>query len=294
MNELVVRDERQQEIESKRALIKSMYAKDCTDDEFEVFLFTCKRLGLDPRAKQIYAIKLQGKMTFQIGIDGLRLVAERTGKYAPGRETNYVYDKDGKLFSATAYVKKLVNDTWHEVPATAYMAEYSTGQATWKTKPHIMLGKCAESLALRKAFPMELSGVHSTEEMEQAMEEEEGRQKKAAPAKPVEEVTTIEIKTEQPKAKKAMFGKTLAEYEVLAKELWDLMRARCPTLTPFPPYEMAYYLEYCQNFMPNSDIRNQLKKWSELHERFIKGMTDWYESEGKFGYAQRPDDKDVS
>ena len=98
-------------------------------------------------------------------------MAERTGKYAPGRETTYAYDKDGKLVSSTAYVKKLVSGTWHEVPATAYMSEYSTGQATWRTKPHIMLAKCAESLALRKAFPQELSGLYTTEEMGQATPE---------------------------------------------------------------------------------------------------------------------------
>ena len=292
MNDLVVLNDKQQEIESKRALIKSMYAKDCSNDEFEVFLFTCKRLGLDPRAKQIYAIKLQGKMTFQIGIDGLRLVAERTGKYAPGRETSYVYDKDGKLFSATAYVKKFVGNTWHEVPATAYMSEYSTGQATWKTKPHIMLGKCAESLALRKAFPMELSGVHSTEEMEQAMEEEEMKKKKnAIPEK--EATETIEVHTTQTEETPRMFGKSMAEYEGMAAELWALMREKNPQIGLVPPREMAFYLEYCQKFMANTDIRNHIKKWADKYDIFIERMRIWYEREGQYGYAQPMDVKEV-
>lgn len=276
MNELTVQNERLQDLDARRNLIKNMYAKDCSNDEFEVFLFTCKRLGLDPRAKQIYAIKLQGKMTFQIGIDGLRLVAERTGKYAPGRETLYAYDKDGKLFSATAYVKKLVCDTWHEVPATAYMAEYSTGQATWKTKPHIMLGKCAESLALRKAFPMELSGIHSTEEMEQAMQEESSQ--KSVKKMPTTIVVTPDSNPST--SKKTPFTKPLSEYETIAKDLWSLMREKNPSLSIEAPAETARYLEYCQNFMPNADIRCHLKKWSEMHERFISGMAKWYSEQG--------------
>jgi hypothetical protein len=37
----------------------------------------------------------------------------------------------------------------------------------WKAKPHVMLGKCAESQALRRAFPKQLAGLYIKEEMEQ-------------------------------------------------------------------------------------------------------------------------------
>jgi hypothetical protein len=119
--------------------------------------------------KQIYSIPRGGQRTIQISIDGFRVLAERSGKYAPGKEPTFTYDKDNKLLSATAYVKKQSKDgTWHEVSACAYFDEYSVGTPFWKKMPHNQLAKCAESLALRKAFPAELAGLYSNEEMDQA------------------------------------------------------------------------------------------------------------------------------
>lgn len=154
-------------------LIKRSFGKGLTDDEVQVFIYTCARTGLDPMAKQAYAIKRGGAMTIQVGIDGFRLIAERTGCYAPGRETEYSYDANGNLAWARAYVKKLTKDgTWHEVSATAFRSEYDTAQNLWKKMPATMLEKVAESKVLRKCFPSDLSGIYTKEEMEQAEEVE--------------------------------------------------------------------------------------------------------------------------
>jgi phage recombination protein Bet len=164
--------------DDKVQLLKNTVCKGATNDELQLFLHVCSRTGLDPFRNQIYAIKRNTKegarMTIQTGIDGFRLVAERTERYAPGKEPTYEYDAQGKLVSATSYIKKQTPDgTWHEVSAKAHWSEYAqvfNGKPSqfWAKMPHVMLAKCAEAIALRKAFPADFSGIYTTEEMTQA------------------------------------------------------------------------------------------------------------------------------
>lgn len=161
------------------------YMKGATPDELTLFANVCKRTGLSPEMKQIYPVPRwdskigKNVFSFQTSIDGFRLIAERTGRYAPGKQADYIYNDKNEVISATAYVKKCTLDgTWHEVAVTAFYDEYvqkaKDGHPTqfWDRMPHVMLAKCAESLALRKAFPAELSGLYTQEEMAQATVEE--------------------------------------------------------------------------------------------------------------------------
>lgn len=152
-------------------LIKDTVCKGASDDELDLFLYTCKRTGLDPFMKQIYSIQRGKTRTTQTAIDGFRAIAERTGKYAPGDEPKFTYDKEGNLISATAYVKKLTADgTWHVVPATIYWKEFvNTASNFHRVMPHVMAAKTAEAHALRKAFPLEFSGIYASEEMVNGM-----------------------------------------------------------------------------------------------------------------------------
>lgn len=152
--------------------IKDMFAANLTDEQFQVYLMTCSRLNLDPVAKHIYGIARGGKLTIQIGIDGFRFIADRTGAYAPG-ETEYLYDKDKKLIGAKVWVKKIVQGQAFAFSETAFFSEYKPKQNDnmWKQFPHTMIAKCAEAKALRRAFPNEFCGVYSKEEMSQASEE---------------------------------------------------------------------------------------------------------------------------
>lgn len=200
-------------------MIKEMYFKGSTDLELQAFLHVCKRTGLDPFLKQVYPVKRWDSkaskevLTVQTSIDGYRLIAERSGKYSPGRETTYVEHANGNLISATSYIKKQTPDgSWHEVGATAYYDEYvqtdKAGKPTkfWEKMKRTMLSKCAEALALRKAFPADMSGIYTKEEMAQAdIEDISGDVEvvpKATPVKMVNHAPTISV-TEKPQHKPA-------------------------------------------------------------------------------------------
>ncbi|MGA1114540.1 MAG: phage recombination protein Bet [Aquiluna sp.] len=157
-------------------LISSTIAPGCTNDELRLFAYACQRTGLDPFSKQIYAIKRGGKMTIQAGIDGLRAIAERTGQL-DGSET-YWCGEDGQWqdvwlsAKAPAAAKTIVHrkGSQHPFVGVARFADYNAGQGLWSKMPAAMIAKCSEALALRKAFPADMSGVYSTDEMDQAAE----------------------------------------------------------------------------------------------------------------------------
>jgi len=175
-------------------LIKNTVAVGTSDLELALFLEVCRTTGLNPFQRQIYAVVRKGKtkqngqwvesskMVIQTGIDGYRLIAARSGVHMGTTDPEFGPLKDGYPEFARVIVRKLVHGHTVEFPATArwseYVqtkAEYQGGSATgkqivsdmWAKMPHTMLGKCAEALSLRKAFPAELSGVYSDVEMQQ-------------------------------------------------------------------------------------------------------------------------------
>jgi phage recombination protein Bet len=177
--------------EAQVDLIKSVIAVGATDDELKLFLYTAKRTGLDPLTKQIHFVKREvnkklpngawvkeGQMTVQTGIDGYRAIAERTGNLAGISDA--VYDSEDGEYpkKATVTVYKMLSSGQRvEYTSSARWSEYAqtytrNGETVvgpmWKKMPYLMLAKCAEALALRKAFPNDLSGLYTTEEMQQA------------------------------------------------------------------------------------------------------------------------------
>ena len=157
-------------------LLKRTVAKDHTDDELALFMYFCRSKNLDPFAREVYSIKRAGKPTIQMGIDGLRSKAERTGEYG-GQET-YWCGLDGiwkdvwlvKDYPAAAKVVAYRKNTQQPFSGIARWDEYKPvdNDFMWKKMPANQLAKCAEALALRKAFPTVIGGIYATEEMLQA------------------------------------------------------------------------------------------------------------------------------
>lgn len=148
----------------------------------EAFAQTVQRTQLDPIARQIYCIERGGRYTIQVSIDGARLVAQRSGQYEG--QTPIEWTNDGITWTqvwldteppkaARAGINRNgFRETLYAVATWDGFAPRTkdgrvTGMWAGNLGPH-MLGKCAEMLALRKAFPMELSGLYAPEEMDQA------------------------------------------------------------------------------------------------------------------------------
>jgi phage recombination protein Bet len=181
--ELVVPD-------TKIQLLKDTICKGATNDELQLFVEVCNRYRLDPFAKQIYAIKRKSKdasgnwkenMVFQTSIDGFRAIAEQTSEL-DGQEGPFWCGPDGQWVDVwlkqeppmaakvTVYRKGRSRGWVGTATWDSYVQSDRDGKPTkfWKQMPDVMLAKCAESLALRKAFPADLSGLYTAEEMGQA------------------------------------------------------------------------------------------------------------------------------
>lgn len=196
-------------------LLKRTVAKGASDDEFALFLHQCERTGLNPFARQIYCLGRRTRddagnwvvaMVTQIGIDGARLIAERTGHYQ-GQTVPVFYDAAGNPREVWLDTKKppvackvgVMKAGFAEpLYVVALYDEYvqrkrdNQPNAMWAGKPTVMLAKCAEMMALRKAFPQELSGLYTEEEIPP-----ENTEEPAAPAIPTTHTRTHLIGAEQ-------------------------------------------------------------------------------------------------
>lgn len=273
-NQLVVTNGKSTDLitfdDDKVALIKRTTAPTATDDELELFLHQCKRTGLDPLARQIYFQKYNTKngpkVSIITGIDGYRVVADRTGVYAGSDEpqfegtkgeTRYNESKDVPV-KATVTVWKIVGNKRVPFTASAYWDEYYPGDKKghmWFKMPHVMLGKVAEAQALRKAFPADLSGVYTRDEMAQAEADWE--------AVEVEQ-PTIEPQSEPPKRQPKRNGSKPKQQTTDGTD-WSQVEEAPGNVADFAHWFAAKHPYYKDNYHVVGALR---KKWDNIGVTF--------------------------
>ncbi len=222
-------------------LIKRTICRGANDDELSMFMMVCNRTGLDPFSRQIHAVKRwnnqtqREEMSIQTGIDGFRLIAERTGKYAGNDDPVYDNEDGQHPQKATVTVWKMVGNQRVPFTRSARWSEFvqtkKDGSPTkfWKQMPYLMLGKVAEALALRTAFPQELSGLYTSEEMGQAdnegVIEAEVTYRPTPKPEPPRQSASIDAKpalpTPQPPKPQVQAESTIALRDSLTKQILD-------------------------------------------------------------------------
>jgi len=270
-----------------------------TDIEMDVFMAAAARYQLNPLANQIYPqIRTDRKtgdrqMIIATGIDGYRTLADRTGCYAGNDDP--VFDEPTKAPGmATVTVYKVVGGVRCPFAATARWEQYvpqSGLDFMWRKMPHLMLGKVAEALALRKAFPAAISGIYTEAEMEQAgptLNSEDVQApatsqvktpaQRAVPAMKKAKVAEFTPEKESPKE---AFVRMMKEWTGLdKKELMDrckdVMSAhKVRTDGKAEPADFICCIKFCEKYAPDMSVSDAvdlvLKSFADETETTDKG-----------------------
>jgi phage recombination protein Bet len=186
--------------EEQISVIKATIAPGATNDELALFLMVCQKTGLDPFSRQIYLSerrqkdKLTGqwtvKKTPETTIDGFRVIAERSNEYegqvgplwcgpdGVWQDIWLAMDTMPTAAKVGVWRKGFREPLWGKALFEEYKQTTTDGKlnSMWQKMGANQLAKCAEALALRKAFPRDLSGLYAREEMGQSDNGKEAQQ----------------------------------------------------------------------------------------------------------------------
>jgi phage recombination protein Bet len=147
----------------------------------------CRARKLDPLKKPCHIVPMEvGGVWRDVVMPGIyeyRTTAMRTGQYMGHSKPEYgeIVECKGVMApewcSLTIYRWNAAANQRTEFPVTVYFSECvgtrwdkeaktQKANARWAKAPRQMLTKCAEAAGLREAFPDELGGEHTAEEME--------------------------------------------------------------------------------------------------------------------------------
>lgn len=171
------------------ALVHRTFMDGASKDDVALFIATCERTGLDPFARQIMAssrnTQKDGRWvtiwTWLVTIDGLRKIAVDSGDYE-GQEGPWWCGKDGQwqevwTKAEPCYAAKVLVHRKGFRTGLSGIAKYESyvqkkkdgnPNNVWQNLGDHMTAKCAEALALRRAYPNEMAGLYTSDEMAQA------------------------------------------------------------------------------------------------------------------------------
>lgn len=141
--------------EEQRRLLKALIMPRASDAQIELALLICEKYGFDPLLGHIVFINDR----IYVRRDGLLHHAHRSGQL-DGIEVEAERDRNGKwVATATVYRK----DMSRPFRYSALQVEHENpASPAWQKSPRAMTIKCAEVMALRRAFSV---GLTAAEEM---------------------------------------------------------------------------------------------------------------------------------
>ena len=177
--------------QDQEALLRRTITANLSDDEHDLFVLACQRSGLDPFARHIYPVKRrqwnpetrkqEDRFSPEATIDGLRLTAERTGKYAgqlgpewcglDGQWRDIWTSPEPPVGCRVGILRQdFQQPVWGKALYSEFVQTNSEGQPSpfWHKMAANQIAKCAEALGFRKAFPREFAGIYTRDEMAQA------------------------------------------------------------------------------------------------------------------------------
>jgi len=177
--------------------LKATVAQGLNEPEFRLFTEHCKSTGLNPFKKEVWAIKAGGRLQVMTGINGFLAIANNHPEF-DGMEIEVDNDENPSKAICRVYRK----DRRLPSEGVALMKEYRGNTPIWQKMPRVMLTKVAKSIALREAFPQELNGLYTAEEMPAEYDVPAPGQQPAAqtqqPAKPEVYIAETEVEPETP------------------------------------------------------------------------------------------------
>ena len=176
-SQLAISDDQDTWTPHQLATLQHLGVDSNNDADLSVFFHQAKRSGLDPFKREIYMITRKGKPTIQTGIDGFYKIADRVSRSTGGTwgiTSTLWCGQDGQWADVwlqpgpPSAAKVTIERNGSSFTVVALTSEYQAQGPMWQKMPARMIAKCAEALAIRKAFPEDLSGLYTSEEMAQA------------------------------------------------------------------------------------------------------------------------------